>query len=103
MNYGLENITISGNGLVKFGGYIVDTKILNEIKEVIISSVGSKLTPNDLSGDFQLAGNFLDSMAVTNLILALEEHFGFAFDDEELTAEAFETVESLAELVIKKL
>jgi acyl carrier protein len=41
-------------------------------------------------------------MAVTNLILAIEEHFGFNFDDEELSAEAFETVASLAALVQQK-
>ena len=81
----------------------MDNNLLNEIKEVIIHSVGSKLTPDDLGLDFQLAGNILDSMAVTNLILALEEHFGFTFADEDLTAEAFETVESLTELVTKKI
>ena len=81
----------------------MDNNFLKEIKEVIINSVGTKLKPEDLSTDFQLAGNILDSMAVTNLILALEEHFGFAFDDDDLSAEAFETVETLAELVKQKV
>ena len=81
----------------------MENGVIKEIKEVIINSVGSKLTPEDLTMDFQLTGNILDSMAVTNLILALEEHFGFAFDDDDLSAEAFETVESLSELVSSKL
>jgi len=81
----------------------MDHEFLQEIKEVIINSLGTKLSPDDLALDFQLAGNILDSMAVTNLILALEEHFGFAFADEDLSAEAFETIESLAELVKQKI
>lgn len=81
----------------------MDKQLLNEIKEVIVNSVGTRLKPEDMSSDFQLTGNILDSMAVTNLILALEEHFGFSFDDEDLSAEAFETVESLADLVARKI
>ena len=42
-------------------------------------------------------------MAVNSLIVALEEDFGFAFEDEDLSAEAFDTVESLAELVQRKI
>jgi acyl carrier protein len=74
-----------------------------EMKQVIIASVAADLTVNDLNDDYQLIGNLLDSMAVTNLILALEEHFGFTFEDEELSAEAFETIGSLTELLQKKV
>ena len=81
----------------------MNAELLDDVKEVIINSVGSKLNPDEIEPDFQLAGNILDSMAVTNLILALEEYFGFSFDDEDLTAEAFETVGSLADLVSKKI
>ena len=81
----------------------MDNNLLNEIKEVIVKSVGTKLKPDEITKDFQLAGNILDSMAVTNLILALEEHFGFSFEDEDLSAEAFETVESLTNLVTQKI
>lgn len=44
-----------------------------------------------------------DSMAVVSVVTALEEHFGFAFDDDEIRGEAFETVGSLAALVETKL
>jgi acyl carrier protein len=44
-----------------------------------------------------------DSMAVVSVVTALEEHFGFAFDDDEIRGEAFETVGSLAALVEAKL
>jgi acyl carrier protein len=81
----------------------LDKSILSEVKQVVISSVASDITFEALTDEFPLVGNVLDSMAVTNLILALEEHFGFSFNDEELTAEAFETVTTLAQLVQDKV
>lgn len=44
----------------------------------------------------------LDSMAVVNLITALEEHFGFVLKDDEITADTFATLGSLAALVEQK-
>lgn len=45
----------------------------------------------------------LDSMAVVHLITALEEHFGFIVDDDEISATTFETVGSLVAFVEQKL
>jgi acyl carrier protein len=45
----------------------------------------------------------LDSMAVVSLITALEEQFGIAVDDDEIGADAFETVGALAAFVERKL
>jgi acyl carrier protein len=81
----------------------LDKSILSEVKQVVINSVASDITFEALTDDFPLVGNILDSMAVTNLILALEEYFGFSFNDEDLTAEAFETVTTLAQLVQDKV
>jgi len=44
-----------------------------------------------------------DSMAVVTVITSLEEQFGFIVDDDEITAETFETVGSLCEFVESKL
>lgn len=41
----------------------------------------------------------LDSMAVVEIVVALEERFGITIDEEDLTAETFATVASLAGLV----
>jgi acyl carrier protein len=81
----------------------MNSDLRDEIVDVIMATLGSQTKQSNLSDEFQLAGNILDSMAVTNLILALEDHFGFSFDDQELTAEAFETVGSLVKLVESKL
>ena len=45
----------------------------------------------------------LDSMAVVNVITAIEEHFDITVDDDEISAKTFETVGSLAQFVEQKL
>lgn len=45
----------------------------------------------------------LDSMAVVTILTGLEEHFGFTVDDDEISAETFATLGSLAEFVERKL
>ena len=45
----------------------------------------------------------LDSMAVATLITSLEEHFGFAVDDDEIDGSTFATVGSLVAFVKTKL
>jgi len=45
----------------------------------------------------------LDSMAVVNVIAAIEEHFGVHVPDDDISADTFQTVGSLAQLVESKL
>ncbi len=77
--------------------------LLAEIKAIVTNTVGSNAVPDPLPDDYPLLGNLLDSLAVTNLIVGLEEHFGFVFNDTELSAEAFENILTLAELVSSKI
>lgn len=51
-----------------------------------------------------LFGNLpeLDSMAVATVLTALEDRFGILIDDEEVSAELFESVGSLADFVAMK-
>ena len=44
-----------------------------------------------------------DSMAVVNVLTALEDHFGISVDDDEISAAIFETVGTLAGFVEQKL
>lgn len=44
----------------------------------------------------------LDSMAVITVITALEEHFGFAVHDDEISADTFETLGHLVAFVERK-
>ena len=45
----------------------------------------------------------LDSMAVVTIIMALEDRYGFMVDDDEISAETFETLGSLARFVEDKV
>lgn len=51
-----------------------------------------------------LLGNLpeLDSMAVVNLVTAIEDHFGIVIEDDEISAETFETFGSLRDFVAEK-
>jgi acyl carrier protein len=52
-----------------------------------------------------LFGNIpeFDSMAVVTVVTALEERFGIVVEDDEITADIFETVGSLSRFVEGKL
>jgi acyl carrier protein len=45
----------------------------------------------------------LDSIAVVSLITTLEEHFGIAVADDEISADTFATLGSLSAFVDRKL
>lgn len=44
----------------------------------------------------------LDSMAVLSVLTGLEEHFGIVVEDDDVSAETFESVGSLVSLVVDK-
>lgn len=43
-----------------------------------------------------------DSMAVVSVIMGIEEIFDFAIDDDDISAETFETIANLVEFVQSK-
>jgi len=57
-----------------------------------------------LSPDSPLLGSLpeLDSMAVVNVIAALEDRFGFTVDDDEISGDTFATLRSLVDFVAAK-
>ena len=81
---------------------------MSYVKEVI-NIVRDVLVLGDSANDFDAETHLLgvlpefDSMAVVTLITALEEEYGFTIDDDEISAETFESIASLAELVEEKL
>lgn len=62
-------------------------------------------TTRSLTEQSALLGSLpeLDSMAVVNLIAALEENFGITVDDDEIGASTFATLGSLASFVRNKM
>ena len=78
---------------------------LNDIKTILIDVLSLGDAGQSLNADSALLGSIpeLDSMAVVNLMTALEEHFGITIDDDEISASTCETLGSLDAFVQQKL
>ncbi|SCX49077.1 acyl carrier protein [Nitrosospira sp. Nsp1] len=78
---------------------------LEEVKKILSDVLSLGERKNSLKEDSSLLGSIpeLDSMAVVNLITAMEEHFDITVDDDEITASTFETVGTLTRFVEQKL
>ena len=74
----------------------------------VIEVVASSLQLGDRAGSLNAESPLLgaipefDSMAVVTVVTGLEERFGFVADDDELDADVFRTVGSLAEFVAQE-
>jgi acyl carrier protein len=77
---------------------------LEEVKTLLTDVLNLGAAGQSLSAASPLLGAIpeLDSMAVVNLIAALEDRFGIAIDDDDISASTFETVGSLADFVAQK-
>ncbi len=79
--------------------------IVDEIRAILGQSLQLGARADKLQADSPLLGNLpeLDSMAVVNVITALEEQYSLIFDDDEISAEIFETLGGLASFVEQKI
>jgi acyl carrier protein len=74
------------------------------VKAVLVTSLGVEERASSIDADTQLLGSLpeLDSMAVLVLVHDLEERFGITVEDEDLSADIFDTLHSLAAFVDRK-
>lgn len=79
--------------------------MLDEVRNIIGSTLKLGSRTATLSADTALLGNLpeMDSMAVVAIVTALEEHYGFIVDDDEISADTFATLGTLADFVKGKL
>jgi acyl carrier protein len=77
------------------------TDTVDAVKAVVVEILGVEDRADSITAETPLLGSLpeLDSMAVLEVVAALEARFGITVDDEEVTAEAFVTLGSLAALV----
>ena len=78
---------------------------INDVKNILRDTLQIGDRANELQKETPLLGNIpeLDSMAVAMLITALEKHFDIFVDDDDISAETFETFGSLCDFVEEKL
>jgi acyl carrier protein len=79
--------------------------MFEDVKQVVGDALQLGERTALLEKDTQLLGSIpeLDSMAVVVVITALEDHFGFVVDDDEISADTFATVGTLWSFVDQKL
>ena len=81
------------------------TIAIDDVKAVVVETLGVEDRADSMDGSTPLFGSLpeLDSMAVLELVYALEQRFGIAVEGEDISAEAFETLGSLTSFVESKL
>jgi acyl carrier protein len=74
---------------------------IDAVKAVVVETLGVEDRAGAIDASTPLLGSMpeLDSMAVLELVVALQRRFDVTIDDDDITAEAFETVGSLTALV----
>ena len=84
---------------------VLSLPVLDRVKQLLGETLKLGERWRRFAATTRLFGNLpeLDSLAVVNVISALEEHFGIVIDDDDITADVFETVGSVARLVEGKL
>lgn len=84
----------------------ISQNMFEDVKSVVVKTLGlDDDRAATLHQDTGLLGNLpeFDSFAVVEVMTALEERFGFTIDDEDVTAEIFETFGDLTDFVKSKL
>jgi acyl carrier protein len=71
------------------------------VKAVIVETLGIEDRADSITAETRLFGALpeLDSMAVLELIVVLEDRFGIVVDGDDVSAETVESVASLTEFV----
>lgn len=78
--------------------------MLDRVRAVLIDVLNLHESAKDWDADTVLLGNVpeLDSLAVINLITALEDRFGITIDDDEVSGEIFATLGNLVDFIAAK-
>ncbi|NMO49892.1 acyl carrier protein [Actinoplanes sp. TBRC 11911] len=75
-----------------------------QVKAVVVGTLGIEDRAASIDASTPLLGGMpeMDSLAAVELVAALEAQFGIRIEDEDVNAEAFETLGSLTALVAGK-
>lgn len=75
---------------------------LDLAKQILVSNL--QLENVDLNPSTQIMGNFpqFNSLSIAGIVAAIEDEAGCTIEDEEITAELFETVGTLADFIASK-
>lgn len=82
-----------------------DDTLVNNVITVLDTVLVLEDAVGNVDRNTALVGNLpgFDSHSVVALMLELEDEFGITFEDDEVSAELFETVGTLADFVAEKI
>jgi len=75
------------------------------VRSILAEVLGDAVQVSELTPETPLLGAIpeLDSMAVVNILTALEEHFGISIADDEISGSVFRTFGDLCSFVAGKM
>ena len=79
--------------------------ILDQLKDIIVNKLDVNLKLDEIDENVSLYedGLGLDSIAIVDLIVSIEKDFSIGIEDEELNADLFNNLNTLAEFIRTKL
>ena len=84
---------------------LTHTTTLQDVRAVLVEILSIEDRAETVDASTPLLGSLpeLDSMAVLELVAALEQRFGVTIDDDDVTDEVFETLGTLSAFIDGKL
>jgi len=73
--------------------------IATSVKACVLSVLGSRLSAEVITNDTNLFDLGVDSMNMTDLLLGLEQRFGFVLEPEDLSSDLFLRFDNLVKFV----
>lgn len=79
--------------------------ILEQLKDIIANKLDVNLAVDEIDENVSLYedGLGLDSIAIVDLIVSIEKDFSIGIEDEELNADLFKNLNTLAEFIQVKI
>lgn len=82
----------------------MDKPINETLKEMIVERLFLSISPAEIPDDANLMKTLgVDSVQIFELVVGCEEAFGISFEEGDFDITAFQTVNSIAEVVKRKL
>lgn len=80
-------------------------QIKDMVKDIILNDLDSNINEEDIRDDISLYddGLGLDSIAIINFIVLIEKKFEISFEETEINAHLFSSINSVVEFLREKL